>query len=239
MTTPAIGVVLVVAMRDASDDAAVHTCLAAAGLAVRVASDVESVVKTGGRTPTEVILLAVTDDKAGAKAVAQLTDAGFAGSILAASRDPDPAHVATVLDRGADDYVRLPCNPRELAARVRAVSRRGSIPPVLEREIGGLVLDLRRGVVRSDEGEVALTRREADLLEYLARHAGHPVSRAELAMQIWHTATPNDASTNIVDVYISYLRRKLATLGKQSIIRSVRGVGYELMTGDYGMRADK
>ena len=74
-------------------------------------------------------------------------------------------------------------------------------------------------------------------MEYLTRHAGHAVSRAELATQIWHTTTPSNGGTNIVDVYVSYLRRKLGTLGRQSIIRSVRGVGYELRASDYSVRS--
>jgi DNA-binding response OmpR family regulator len=76
-------------------------------------------------------------------------------------------------------------------------------------------------------------------MEYLTRHAGHAVSRAELATQIWHTTTPSSGGTNIVDVYVSYLRRKLGALGRQSIIRSVRGVGYELRTHEFGVPSNR
>jgi DNA-binding response OmpR family regulator len=112
---------------------------------------------------------------------------------------------------------------------VRALARRATGATTLEREVADVVLDLRHGVIRSMGVEVALTRREADLLEYLARNAGHPVSREELATHIWHAAPPSSGGTNIVDVYVSYLRRKLAALGKQTLIRSVRGIGYELV----------
>jgi DNA-binding response OmpR family regulator len=237
MTTPTTGVVLIVAARDASDDGAIHAHLSEAGLRVRVAADLESAIRHVDDSSSDVLVVGSGEDTTAAEKVASLRAARFEGAILVASRNADPSHVAAVLDRGADDYVRLPCNATELVARVRALARRGGASPVLEREIGGLVLDLRRGVIRTGDAEVALTRREADLLEYLTRHAGQPVSRAELATQIWHTATPSNGGTNIVDVYISYLRRKLGALGRQSIIRSVRGVGYELRIDGYELRA--
>jgi DNA-binding response OmpR family regulator len=149
--------------------------------------------------------------------------------VLVVGRSADPSAAVAALDRGADDYVALSCDPTEIVARVRALARRATGTPALERDVDGLVLDLRHGVVRRNGVEVALTRREADLLEYLARNAGHPVSREELATHIWHATAPSNGGTNIVDVYVSYLRRKLGALGRQSLIRSVRGVGYELV----------
>lgn len=112
-----------------------------------------------------------------------------------------------------------------------------SAESALERDLGRLVLDLRRGVVRCEGVEISLTRREVDLLDYLARNAGHPVTRAELAAHVWH-GVPGRAGTNVVDVYVSYLRRKLGAVGEQSLIRSVRGVGYELCYDDARRRRD-
>jgi two-component system, OmpR family, copper resistance phosphate regulon response regulator CusR len=237
MTAPTTGVVLIVAGRSASDGDAIQAELRDAGLKVGLVPTVEQALQPLDDCRTDVRILSGGEDQEIASAVESMRSSGFSGSILVVRRNPDPAHVAAVLDSGADDYVRLPCNAKELVARVRALVRRQSGPTVLEREVDGLVLDLRRGVVRSGDVEVALTRREADLMEYLTRHAGHAVSRAELATQIWHTTTPSNGGTNIVDVYVSYLRRKLGTLGRQSIIRSVRGVGYELRASDYSVRS--
>ena len=236
MTTPTTGVVLIVAGHGSPDDDAIHAQLRDAGLKVGFAVNLQNALRGVQESRSEVRILSGGDDQGIATSIAWMRSTGFSGAILVVGRNPDPSHVAAVLDSGADDYVRLPCSAEELVARVRALVRRHSGPTVLEREIDGLVLDLRRGVVRTGDAEVALTRREADLMEYLTRHAGHAVSRAELATQIWHTTTPNSGGTNIVDVYISYLRRKLGTLGRQSIIRSVRGVGYELRTDAYGVR---
>jgi DNA-binding response OmpR family regulator len=230
------GVVLIVAGRSAPDGDAIHAQLRDAGLKVGFAATLNSATASAESCRSEVRLLSGGDDDEIVTAVTGLRASGFTGAILVVGRSPDPSHVAAVLDSGADDYVRLPCSATELVARVRALVRRRSGPTVLEREIDGLVLDLRRGVVRSGDVEVALTRREADLMEYLTRHAGHAVSRAELATQIWHAAPSSNGGTNIVDVYVSYLRRKLSALGRQSIIRSVRGVGYELRTEAFGLR---
>jgi DNA-binding response OmpR family regulator len=235
MTTPTTGVVLIVAGRSAADGDAIQAQLRDAGLRVGIETSVDGALQSLEESRAEVRILIGGDDQEIASAVVFIRATRFSGAILVVRRNPDPSHVVAVLDSGADDYVRLPCNPNELVARVRALVRRQSGPTVLEREVDGLVLDLRRGVVRSGDAEVALTRREADLMEYLTRHAGHAVSRAELATQIWHTTTPSNGGTNIVDVYVSYLRRKLGALGRQSIIRSVRGVGYELRTHEFGL----
>jgi DNA-binding response OmpR family regulator len=235
MTTPTNGVALIVAGQSGSDSDAIQAQLRDGGLKVGLAATVDGALRSLEDCRAEVRILDGGEDHEIVGAVESMRSAGFAGAILVVRRNPDPSHVAAVLDSGADDYVRLPCNSKELVARVRALVRRQSGPTVLEREVDGLVLDLRRGVVRSGDAEVALTRREADLMEYLTRHAGHAVSRAELATQIWHTTAPSNGGTNVVDVYVSYLRRKLSALGRQSIIRSVRGVGYELRAHDFGV----
>jgi DNA-binding response OmpR family regulator len=228
MPTPTTGVVLIVAGRSIPDGDAIQTHLRDAGLKGGFAPSLESAIASAESGRAQVRLLSGADDDEIASMVTRMRSTGFSGAILVVGRNPDPSLVAAVLDAGADDYVRLPCNAKELIARVRALVRRHSGPTLLEREIDGLVLDLV---------EVALTRREADLMEYLTRHAGHAVSRAELATQIWHATPPSNGGTNIVDVYVSYLRRKLSALGRQSIIRSVRGVGYELRTNSFGVRS--
>jgi DNA-binding response OmpR family regulator len=223
--------VLVVSSRAACDDRTIDEQLRAAGLAVRTVCDVSSGTRCLREAGSDVLVLAAngSGDRDDLEALTRVRRSGFLGMILVVGRSADPSAAVSALDRGADDYVALSCDPTELVARVRALVRRSSGATAFEREIDGLVLDLRRGVIRCSGVEVTLTRRESDLLEYLTRNAGHPVTREELAAHIWHTTAPGNGGTNIVDVYVSYLRRKLGTLGRQSLIRSVRGVGYELV----------
>jgi DNA-binding response OmpR family regulator len=229
-------VVLVSIPRQAGEHRALHDLLCAAGVRPRLAFDLTQL--SDGDAPDVVILApGVHSDVDDFDAIDRVRRNGYQGLIFVIGRNADSAAAARALDGGADDYVPVCCDSAELIARVRALVRRAGASAVLQREVDGLVLDLRRSVVRSGDVEVALTRRETDLLEYLARHAGHPVSREQLAAHIWHTSTPNRGGTNIVDVYVSYLRRKLGTLGRQSIIRSVRGVGYELRLASYTLRA--
>ena len=230
--TPA-GLVLLVSRRRTPDDSLVYQHLCDAGLRVRQVCDLGGAVRSF-RAESPDLLLIGPDAMAGARGAdvaRRIRRGGFHGMILVVGRTAGHAAAVAALDSGADDYVALSRDPTELLARVRALGRRGAGPRALEREVAGVVLDLRRGVLRRDDTEVALTRREADLLEYLARHAGRPVSRGELAVRVWHAVPPGGTGTNVVDVYVSYLRRKLAAVGRQSLIKSVRGIGYELVEG--------
>jgi DNA-binding response OmpR family regulator len=229
------GVVLVVSGRDTREDRVIQEELCSAGLAVRPVADVSGAIRVLRQDRFAVLVLApgADDDADDLAALARVRRSGYEGMILVVGHCAAASAAATALERGADDYVAVARDCTELVARVRALVRRAAGRTVLERDIDGLVLDLRHSVIRSNGVEVALTRREADLLDYLTRNSGHPVSREELAAHIWHTAAPSDGGTNIVDVYVSYLRRKLGALGRQSLIRSVRGVGYKLVaSGD-------
>ena len=222
------GLVLLVSPRGTPDDRLTYEHLRAAGLVLQRVCDLPAAVSRLREGCSDLLVLApdaAPEDAAGV--IARLRRYGFHGMILVVGRSADRS-AAFALDAGADDFVALSADATELLARVRALARRGASSRVLEREIAGVVLDLRHGVLRSDGAEVLLTRREADLFDYLARHAGRPVSREELASRIWRAVPPSGGGTNVVDVYVSYLRRKLAAIGRQSLIRSVRGVGYEL-----------
>lgn len=127
------------------------------------------------------------------------------------------------LDAGADDYLPKPFAWSELLARVRACLRRGPAESGLVLRAGGLELDRVRRLVRGTQ-VVELTPREFELLEYLVRHKGRVVGREQLARDVWRE--PEAGLTNVVDVYVNYVRRKVARAGAPGLIRTVRGRGY-------------
>ena len=128
------------------------------------------------------------------------------------------------LDAGADDYLVKPFDFGELVARIRALLRRtpAERPPVLT--VADVELDPAAHQVKRDGEPVELTAREFAVLEYLLRRAGQVVTRAELLDHVWDES--HDGSTNIVDVYVGYLRRKVEEPFGKPLIRTVRGSGY-------------
>lgn len=126
------------------------------------------------------------------------------------------------LEGGADDYVTKPFSFEELLARVKVRLReRGTSEPT-ELEASGIVLDLRTRRVRVGDREVELSAREFALAEMLFRHSGQVVSRQQILSHVW--GYDFDPGSNVVDVYVGYLRRKLG----RELIETVRGMGYRL-----------
>lgn len=130
-----------------------------------------------------------------------------------------------LLDAGADDYIVKPFDFAELAARVRANARSGQASSRIVI-VGDVSLDTRTRVVRRDERSVDLPTREFELLEYLMRHAGQVLTRQQLLNAVW--GFDFDPGSNVVDVYVGYLRRKLDAPGEPSYIETVRGAGYRV-----------
>ncbi len=134
----------------------------------------------------------------------------------------------TGLDSGADDYLEKPFDFRELLARVRALLRRGGRPPLPDRlVVGDVEVDTRARRAFRAGRELPLTAREFALLEYLARRAGAVVGRAEISEHVWDESY--DPLSNVIDVYVQRLRRKLDVRGRASLIRTRRGEGYQLV----------
>jgi DNA-binding response OmpR family regulator len=130
------------------------------------------------------------------------------------------------LDAGADDYLAKPFAFAELAARIRAVLRRGSRSVSAILKVEDLELDrVTHGVQRCGQ-LIDLSPKEFALLEFLVRHAGQPVSRTAIVEQVWKLHS--DTMTNVVDVYINYLRRKIDFGYDRPLIRTVRGIGYQI-----------
>jgi len=131
------------------------------------------------------------------------------------------------LDAGADDYVAKPFSLEEVLARVRSTLRRARMREQGDRlEAGQLVLDTRRRNVAYEGRAIELTRREFDLLEILMRHPGQALPRAMILSEVW--GYDFLGGSNVIDVYVRYLRRKLEAAGVPPLIRSVRGIGYSL-----------
>lgn len=131
------------------------------------------------------------------------------------------------LELGADDYLVKPFAFDELLARIAAVRRRA---PVADRiEVGDLVIDVLARKVWRNDVEIRLTTREFDLLRYLAENAGRVMSRTRLLEAVWDTM--HDPATNVVEVYVSYLRAKIDKGFEPPLLHTVRGVGYVLEAG--------
>jgi two-component system OmpR family response regulator len=127
------------------------------------------------------------------------------------------------LDAGADDYLIKPFSFGELLARLRALVRRGPMERPTALTVGDVVLDPAAHIVTRAGEAIELSAREFSLLEFLMRHAGEVVSRARILEHVWDVNF--DGFSNVVDVYVGYLRRKLGA-PEDAFIRTVRGVGY-------------
>jgi DNA-binding response OmpR family regulator len=199
--------------------------------AVDVAGDGDSALFQVGTTDYDAVILDIMlPVKDGFFVCRTIRDSGSAVPILMlTARDAIDARIEG-LDSGADDYLVKPFDFGELLARLRALVRRGRQPLLPEQlSVGPLSIDTRGRQVRMRNREVLLTTKEYALLEYLARRAGDVVSRADISEHVWDEHY--DPMSNIVDVYVQRLRRKLDRAGSESMIRTRRGEGYQLAAG--------
>jgi DNA-binding response OmpR family regulator len=130
------------------------------------------------------------------------------------------------LEAGADDFVAKPFAFGELLARIRAVLRRGNRPAKATLRVDDLELDRVSHTVNRGGHAIELSPKEYALLEFLMRNAGQPVTRAMIVEKVWKLNF--DTMTNVVDVYINYLRRKVDSGYDRRLIRTIRGVGYQI-----------
>ena len=145
--------------------------------------------------------------------------------LMLTARDAVSDRVAG-LDSGADDYLTKPFAFEELLARVRALLRRGGDRASAVLRVGDLTLDPATREVRRGTRRVSLTAREYTLLEYFMRSAGRVLSRSMLAQHVW--GLDFDPESNVVDVYVGYLRRRIQAEGEPKLLHTVRGAGYVL-----------
>jgi DNA-binding response OmpR family regulator len=174
-----------------------------------------------------IVLDLMLPGRSGLDVLAELRRSGKATPVLILTARDGVDDRVLGLDAGADDYLVKPFAIAELLARLRVLLRRGLAE---QRETvlrtGNLEMDLLTRRLSHDGQEIALTLREFDVLAYLMRHQGQIVTREMLGRDVWKE--PEYALTNVVDVYITLLRRKLEQAGKAALIQTIRGVGYRL-----------
>jgi len=156
-------------------------------------------------------------------------------AIIMLTAKTSDAEIIQGLTLGADDYVAKPFSVAELVLRVKAVLRRSGGLADDETALSfddGLTIDLENLCGQREGASIAFTRREADLLRYLARHSDRPISRDELLTKVWGYARNLDIETRTVDIHIAKLRRKIETNpGEPVNLVTVRGAGYRLLHG--------
>lgn len=209
--------------------------LVQAGYAVDVAESAGAAEAMVAANAYDLVILDIMlPDQSGIDAARDLRSDGFQGPILmlsALSGTKDRIHG---LDAGADDYLAKPFDFGELQARIRALLRRAAATPAPGTSSILRFADLEmnliaRTVTRAGE-RVHLTPKEFSLLEYLLRNAGRPVSRVFIAESVWDMHY--DSESNVIDVYVNTLRKKLDREGLPKLIRTIVGVGYVLTDED-------
>jgi two-component system OmpR family response regulator len=203
------------------------TGLRAEGHATDLAETGEAAVALLARAPYEAVILDVMlPGRDGLEVCRTLRAAGNSvGVLMLTARDAVPDRVAG-LDAGADDYLVKPFAFDELLARLRSLGRRGETarPPLLTH--GDLVLDPARRQVSLGGAPVELTSREFALLEAFLQHPGEVLTRTRLLERVWDEHY--DGLSNLIEVYVGRLRRKLSRPGRPLALRTVRGAGYVL-----------
>jgi two-component system response regulator PrrA len=205
--------------------------LTAQGVTVAaVARGADSLGRLSEFAPDAVILDLGLPDLDGADVLAMIRSLSDVPILVATARD-DEREIVRLLDAGADDYVVKPYSAAQVLARVRAVLRRGGPEsptgsPTLT--IADLVIDPRGREVHLDGELLVLTRKEFDLLHYLAQRPGQVVSKHDLLADVWNL--PWGGGDRTVDVHVSWLRRKLGeSAAEPRFLHSVRGVGVKLV----------
>ena len=206
----------------------VERALIEAGHRIDVVHDgTEGLVRAEGGAYDLLLLDVMLPGMDGVDVVRQLRRQKVRTPILMLTARDAVADRVNGLDAGADDYLTKPFALEELLARVRAVGRRGAdgLDGDLLR-VADLTLDESRHEVRRDDRPIELTAKEFDLLAYLMRNAGRVLSRTQITDHVWGYDV--DVTSNVVEIYVHYLRDKIDRGFARPLIRTIRGVGYTI-----------
>ena len=201
--------------------------LTTSGYRVDLAASGSEALSRGAASDYAVITIdRMLPDIDGITVMRQLRDGGIAAPFLIVSALGEVDDKVRGLRAGGDDYLVKPFSFVELLARIEALRRRGDIVNETILRVGDLAIDLMSRTASRRGRNILLLRREFQLLEYLVRNQGRVVSRAMLLQHVWDLHF--DPSTNIIDVYVGRLRRKVDDQQAYPLIHTVRGVGYSL-----------
>lgn len=197
------------------------------GYAVDLAYDGDTGLLMGLDRLHDVIVLDVMlPRKPGFQVLRELRQAKVATPVLLLTARDAVEDKVQGLDAGADDYLTKPFAFAELLARVRALLRRGVAAQTPVLQAADLILEPATRTVKRGGEAIALTNREFALLEYFLRNPGRVLTRTMIAEHVWDYSF--DAGTNVIDVYVNYLRKKIDAARERKLIHTVRGVGYVL-----------
>jgi DNA-binding response OmpR family regulator len=199
--------------------------LTAQGHQVMTASNGLDGIEVASEPDVDLVILDLgLPDIEGTEVLSHLRRAGGTPPVLVLTARDAIAAKVDVLDRGADDYLTKPFALDELLARVRVLARRSDQPTAARLEQAGLVLDLGARRASRDGRTIELSAREFALLAYLMRNAGRVLSRVQILAAVWDYDF--DPQSNVVDVYVRYLRNKVDRPAEPSLIETIRGAGY-------------
>lgn len=209
--------------------ASLHKGLDEAELAVTTARTGEQALKLMAEARFDLILLDLgLPDRDGLSILRELRTRQDRTPVLVVTARDALTDRVLGLDAGADDYLVKPFAFTELLARVRALLRRAHGAEATRLRVGDLDLDLVNRLVNRAGQSIVLTTREFELLAYLARCAGQPVSREMLARDVWKETSRATPLDNVIDVHISHLRDKVDRDFETKLLHTIRGVGFVL-----------
>jgi two-component system OmpR family response regulator len=213
------------------DDAETAAAIAAAAAALEARAEVraswaEGLAAAADLDPAVVVFDRMLPGGDGIDAIARLRAAGSQALVLVVSALGRAQNKIEGLEKGADDYLAKPFDPEELKARLRALLRRRRMA-VLDNDLmafGDIEIRIKARTVHVGRRHVPVSPREFDLVAFLARNAGQTVTRTQLLENVWKLHF--DPGTNVVDVHVGRLRRKLEEAAGRPLIHTARGVGY-------------
>jgi DNA-binding response OmpR family regulator len=199
------------------------------GMEVETAYDGESGLEAAKSGNHDLIVLDLgLPGRDGLEISHELRESGLKTPILILTAQDSTEMKVRGLDSGADDYLTKPFAFAEMLARIRALLRRTQSEDTTKLQIGDLILNLINRRVSRAGNEVQLTNKEFSLLEYFMRHPDEILSRETLSEKVWEETF--DTLTNVIDVYINYLRNKVDRHYEPKLIHTVRGIGYMFKT---------